>query len=60
MRHYFWLLVILLLFGCAKVVSVQQIPEISLGESTFFPTIEAHTDAPITSGNRIDVLLNGR
>ena len=59
MRHYFWLLVILLLFGCAKVVSVQQIPEISLGESTFFPTIEAHTDAPITAGNRIDILLNG-
>ena len=59
MRHYFWLLVILFLFGCAKVVSVQQIPEISLGESTFFPTIEAHTDAPIMAGNRIDVLLNG-
>ena len=59
MRHYFWLLVILLLFGCAKIVSVQQIPEISLGESTFFPTIEAHTDAPIMAGNRIDVLLNG-
>jgi hypothetical protein len=39
---------------------VQQIPEISLGESTFFPTIEAHTDAPIMAGNRIDVLLNGR
>ena len=59
MRHYSWLLIILFLFGCAKVVSVQQIPEISLGESTFFPTIEAHTDAPITAGNRIDVLLNG-
>jgi cardiolipin synthase A/B len=59
MRHYFWLLIILFLFGCAKIVSVQQIPEISLGESTFFPTIEAHTDAPIMAGNRIDVLLNG-
>ena len=59
MRHYFGLLIILFLFGCAKVVSVQQIPEISLGESTFFPTIEAHTDAPIMAGNRIDVLLNG-
>jgi cardiolipin synthase A/B len=59
MRYRSGLLVILFLFGCAKVVSVQQIPDISLGESTFFPTIEAHTDAPITAGNRIDVLLNG-
>ena len=59
MRYHSGLLVILFLFGCAQVVSVQQIPDISLGESTFFPTIEAHTDAPITVGNRIDVLLNG-
>jgi cardiolipin synthase A/B len=59
MRCRSGLLIIFFLFGCAKVVSVQQIPEISLGESTFFPTIEAHTDAPITAGNRIDVLLNG-
>jgi cardiolipin synthase A/B len=59
MRYRSGLLVILFLFGCAKVVSVQQIPDISLGESTFFPTIGAHTDAPITAGNRIDVLLNG-
>jgi cardiolipin synthase A/B len=59
MRYHSGLLTILFLFGCAKVVSVQQIPEISLAESTFFPTIEAHTDAPITAGNRIDVLLNG-
>jgi cardiolipin synthase A/B len=48
-----------LLSGCAKVVSVERIPDIRLGEATFFPTIEAHTDAPIVGGNRIDVLLNG-
>jgi len=45
--------------GCAKVVSVERLPDITLSEATFFPTIEAHTDAPIVSGNRIDVLLNG-
>jgi cardiolipin synthase len=45
--------------GCAKVVAVRQIPQITLGEVTFFRTIEAHTDAPIVSGNRIEVLLNG-
>jgi len=50
---------ILMLFGCAKVISVERIPEIRLGEATFFPTIEAHTDAAIVGGNRIDILLNG-
>ena len=33
--------------------------EITVGEAKFFRTIEAHTDAPVASGNRIDVLLNG-
>jgi len=59
MKTLSWLLTALLLAGCAKVVSVQQIPSIALGEATFFPTIEAHTDAPIVGGNRIEVLLNG-
>ncbi|HEY2922690.1 MAG TPA: phospholipase D-like domain-containing protein, partial [Candidatus Binatia bacterium] len=45
--------------GCATVISVERIPEITLGEPSFFPTIEAHTGAPIAGGNRIDVLLNG-
>ena len=50
---------IFMLSGCAKVISVERIPEIRLGEQTFFPTIEAHTDAAIVGGNRIDILLNG-
>jgi cardiolipin synthase A/B len=59
MRWMKWLLIGFVLFGCAKVLSVQKIPPISLGEASFFPTIEAHTDAPIVGGNRIDLLLNG-
>ncbi|HEX9445008.1 MAG TPA: phospholipase D-like domain-containing protein [Candidatus Binatia bacterium] len=54
-----WLLAVLLLAGCAKVLTIQKIPEITLGEPTFFPTIEAHTDAPITGGNQIQILLDG-
>jgi cardiolipin synthase len=50
---------LLLLFGCAKVEAVYEVPEITLGEPTFFPTIEAFTDAPITSGNRVELLFNG-
>ena len=59
MRYLKWLFAVLLIFGCAKVVSVGQIPPVALGEPTFFPTIEAHTDAQIMAGNRIGVLLNG-
>ena len=38
---------------------MRQIPDIALDKPNFFRTIEAHTDAPIVGGNRIDVLLNG-
>src|SRR5215510_1922268 len=54
-----WLLAIVLLFSCAKVLPVYQIPEIAVGEPAFFPTIEAYTDAPIVGGNRVEILLNG-
>ena len=54
-----WLLASLLLWSCGTVLGVKQTPEITIGEVKFFRTIEAHTDAPVTSGNRIDVLLNG-
>jgi cardiolipin synthase len=59
MRRGNWLPATFFLWGCAKVLSVQEIPQIALGEATFFPTIEAHTDAPIVAGNRVEVLLNG-
>ena len=59
MRRLNWLLASLLLWSCGTVLRVKQTPEIAVGEAKFFRTIEAHTDAPVTSGNRIDVLLNG-
>ncbi len=59
MRRGNWLLIIFVFWGCAKVLSVQKISDITLGEATFFPTIEAHTDASIVGGNRVEVLLNG-
>jgi cardiolipin synthase len=45
--------------GCAKVLAVRNIPQVSVGDASFFRTIEAHTGAPIVAGNRIEVLLNG-
>ena len=45
--------------GCANVLAVREVPEIIVGEPSFFRTIEAHADAPIVGGNRVEVLLNG-
>ena len=59
MKRPYWLLAIFALFGCAKVLAVREIPQIVVGEPSFFRTIEAHTDAPIVGGNKVHVLLNG-
>jgi cardiolipin synthase A/B len=59
MKRFHPLLALGVFFGCAQVLAVRQIPQIVVGEPSFFRTIEAHTDAPIVSGNRIEVLLNG-
>jgi cardiolipin synthase A/B len=53
------LLTLMLLLGCAGPTPVTKIDPMIVGEATFFPTIAAHTDAPILGGNKIDVLLNG-
>jgi cardiolipin synthase len=52
-------LTLMLLLGCAGPTPVTKIDPMIVGEATFFPTIAAHTDAPIMGGNKIDVLLNG-
>ena len=52
-------LLALLVFGCAKVRAIYDVPEISFGEATSFPTIEALTDAPIVGGNKLEILQNG-
>jgi hypothetical protein len=58
MKRSYWLLAVFAL-GCAKVLAVREIPQIIVGEPSFFRTIEAHTDAPIVGGNNVHVLLNG-
>ena len=59
MKRIHWVLAIFALFGCAKVLAVREIPQIIVGEPSFFRTIEAHTDAAIVGGNKVHVLLNG-
>src|SRR5215510_1499224 len=59
MKRARWLLVAALFLSCASVIRVHRISQISVGESTFFSTIEAYTDAPIMGGYRIELLFNG-
>ena len=45
--------------ACAKVRAIYDVPEISFGEASSFATIEALTDAPIITGNKLGILQNG-
>jgi cardiolipin synthase len=57
----FWplLVVLLLTSACARVYPHITLPALTLGEPSFFPTLEAYATAPIVGGNRADILLNG-
>jgi cardiolipin synthase len=52
-------LALLLLSGCANITPINDLPNIALGEQGFYPTLAAHTDAAIVSGNRVELLFNG-
>ena len=54
-----WFLLLLLLPSCASLASIKELPNIILGEASFYPTLSAHTDASIIAGNRVDLLFNG-
>jgi cardiolipin synthase len=58
-KKRWWIVFLVLGFGCASVPEINHIPAIVLGEPSFFPTIAAHTDAPIIPGNRVELLFNG-
>jgi cardiolipin synthase A/B len=49
----------MVLTACTRVQPHLTLPELTLGEPSFFPTLEAYASAPIIGGNQVDVLLNG-
>ena len=53
------LVLTLTLGACARVRPHVQLPDLQLGEPSFFPTMEAYTSSPITSRNGVELLLNG-
>jgi cardiolipin synthase len=53
------LLLALVLPACARVPPSYSVPTVTLGEPSFFPTLEAYTQSPIMGGNRVEIRLNG-
>lgn len=47
------------LAACARVHPHISLPDLQLGEPSFFPTLEAYASTPIIGRNAVDVLLNG-
>jgi cardiolipin synthase len=45
--------------ACSNVPVHRTLPPLNLGEPAFYPTLEAHAQAPIVPGNRLTILLNG-
>lgn len=45
--------------ACTRVHPHLSLPDMALGEPSFFPTIEALTASPIIGGNTVEILLNG-
>jgi cardiolipin synthase len=45
--------------GCMRVTTHVAVPELALGEPSYFPTQEAYGGAPIVGGNAVEILLNG-
>jgi cardiolipin synthase A/B len=45
--------------GCVRVNPHVALPDLALGEPSFFPTLEAYASAPIVGGNALQFLLNG-
>lgn len=45
--------------ACARTPIPITLPRVSVENASFAPTLEAYTAAPVRSGNRVDVLLNG-
>ncbi|HSB62077.1 MAG TPA: phospholipase D-like domain-containing protein [Vicinamibacteria bacterium] len=49
----------LALGGCARLPPRLLVPDLAVASAGFAPTVEAYTEAPARSGNRVDLLLNG-
>ena len=51
--------VLCLATACTRVTTHVSLPELLLGEPSYFPTQEAYGGAPIVGGNSVEILQNG-
>jgi cardiolipin synthase len=51
--------VVLVGYGCARVRPHISLPDVELGDPSFYPTLQAYAGAPIVGGNDVTPLLNG-
>ena len=49
----------LLATSCARVRPHISLPDVELGDPSFYPTLQAYAGAPIVGGNSVTILLNG-
>jgi cardiolipin synthase A/B len=55
-----WLVgAVALMVACAPVQRHFALPDLTISEPSFMPTLEALTGAAVTTGNEVDLLLNG-
>ena len=45
--------------GCTALTPHVALPDVRLGEPSFFPTLEAYAGSPIVAGNKVELLVNG-
>jgi cardiolipin synthase len=50
---------VIALSACAHIQPPLVLPQVAVGDPAFAPTMEAYTNATLSSGNRVDLLLNG-
>ena len=53
------ILLLVVAAGCVRPHPHVALPNVQLGEPSFFPTLEAYAGSPIVGGNAVEVLLNG-
>src|SRR5215510_9724398 len=58
-RAMLWAALAVVLIGCARVQSPISLPDVELGDPSFYPTLQAYAGASIVGGNAVTILLNG-
>src|ERR1051326_7658141 len=59
MRQIAFILATVLSIGCGTVPEINRISRLNLSDPSFYATMAGQLDAPMVTGNRVEILLNG-